>query len=145
MILGRLQKQGDQWSADAEVIGAFTQGASLRDAIDMLASLIKLQVGRDGFEVTIREIGHDEGGATLVYIESRQIGMLAARVLKHQRELHKLTLADVQDRLGAASVNAYAAYEQGKREPSLSKFQELLAAVAPELAMTVAPRRKLGT
>ncbi len=54
--------------------------------------------------------------------------------------MHKLSLADVAKKMGASSLNAYAAYEQGKREPSLSKLRELLAAVAPEMVLTVGPR-----
>ena len=51
-----------------------------------------------------------------------------------------MTLADVARKLGAKSLNAYAAYEHGKREPTLGKFRELLAVVAPELVLTVGPR-----
>lgn len=138
MLLGRVAKQkGPFWSADIESIGAHTQGTSRADAIDMLASLVRLQVGHDGFEVTITEVGTDDDGATIVRIESDKPALLAAQVLRHQREIHQLTLADVAKRLGVSSRNSYAAYEQGKREPSLSKYLELLAVVAPELTLTV--------
>ncbi len=141
MLLGRIAKQeGPFWSADVETIGAFTQGKSRVEAFDMLASLVRLQVAHEGFDVTIAEVGTDADGATIVRVESKQPALLAAQVLKYQREIHKLTLSDVAKKLGASSLNAYAAYEQGKREPSLSKYLELLAAVAPELALTVEPR-----
>jgi hypothetical protein len=76
-----------------------------------------------------------------VIAESAQPEVLAAELLRYQRLTHKLTLADVQKKLGAASINAYAAYEQGKRAPTLAKFRELLAAVAPDMVMTVGRRR----
>lgn len=75
-------------------------------------------------------------------ISANQPAVLATLLLRYQREVHKLTLADVAKKLGASSVNACAAYEQGKREPSLSKFIELLAVVAPEMALTVGPQSK---
>jgi transcriptional regulator with XRE-family HTH domain len=51
-----------------------------------------------------------------------------------------LSLADVARLLGTSSRNAYASYEQGRTEPTLGKFRELLMAVAPEMTLTVGPR-----
>jgi len=51
-----------------------------------------------------------------------------------------LSLADVAKMLGSSSRNAYASYEQGRTEPTLGKFRELLMAVAPDMALTVGPR-----
>ncbi len=76
-----------------------------------------------------------------VLVSANRPALLAAQVLRHQREIHGLTLADVAKKLGASSVNSYAAYEQGRREPSLSKYRELLAIVAPEMELTVTPVR----
>jgi len=44
---------------------------------------------------------------------------------KYQRWKNKLSLADVAKALHASSRNAYASYEQGKREPSLGKLLSL--------------------
>ncbi len=86
MLIGRLVRQQDPfWSADVDAIGAFTQGASFDDAIDMLASLIRLQVDRVGFDVTITKVGIADDGATLVRIESNYPVLLAEHVLSHQR------------------------------------------------------------
>lgn len=139
MIIGRVAKQeGAFWSADAEAIGVFTHGDSKTEAFEILAELIESIVERPRFEVTI--LDYPAGGDGAVLITANEPAFLAALVLKHQREVHQLTLADVAKRLGASSLNSYAAYEQGKREPSLSKMSELLAAVAPELALTIGPR-----
>jgi transcriptional regulator with XRE-family HTH domain len=54
--------------------------------------------------------------------------------------MHGLSLADVAKLLGASSRNAYASYEQGRTEPTLGKFRELLLAVAPDMTLTVGPR-----
>lgn len=73
-------------------------------------------------------------------IDSTEPARLAALVLTVQREHNKLSLADVAAKLGVSSRNAYARYEQGASVPTLDKYIELLAAVAPDMALMVGPR-----
>jgi DNA-binding XRE family transcriptional regulator len=141
MLIGRIAKEtGPWWSAECEVIGAFTQGRSRKDAAAMLADCIEAKIGRSGLKVTVTELRQDDDHAYAVLVAANEPASLAVEVLKYQREVHHLTLADVAKKLGASSINSYAAYEQGKREPSLSKYLELLGAVAPDMALTVAPK-----
>lgn len=137
MLIGVVAKQqGPFWSADADMIGAHTQGMSRKEAVEALVANIDLLVESPGFKAAA-----DDAGPGEVYITANEPWLLAARVLRYQRERHKLTLADVAKKLGASSINAYAAYEQGKREPSFSKYLEFLRVVAPEMALTVGPRK----
>lgn len=138
MLTGKIFREGNGWSAHCSIVGIYTQGPSFKEAIANLVEVIELKVAAPGFHATVTETSRSPD-AHSVLIQSTSPGLLAAEVLKYQREVHKLSLSDVAKKLGAASVNAYAAYEQGKREPSLSKFLELLAVVAPEMAMTVGP------
>lgn len=140
MLIGVITRQGALWSADIDAIGAYTQGTSRKDAFSMLAELVELMVEQPGFKVSIDD--YPAGGPGAVIVTANEPALLAAQVLKYQRETHKLTLADVAKKLGVSSISSYAAYEQGKREPSLSKFAELLAVVAPEMALTVGPKRR---
>jgi DNA-binding XRE family transcriptional regulator len=140
MLIGRIAKEeGSLWSAEVAAIGAFTQGISRKDAASMLAEVIELMVGRPEFKVTVTEIGEDNGGIA-VFVDATDPSRLAAQVLKYQREVHGLSLADVAKMLGSSSRNAYASYEQGRTEPTLGKFRELLLSVAPDMALTVGPR-----
>ena len=140
MLTGRITKDGGVWLAECEIIGAFTEGRSRKDALNMLADCIETKIDPARLKVRVTEIGWFGPDAYTVMIDANKPAMLAAEVLGYQREMHGLSLAQVAKRLGASSLNAYAAYEQGKREPSLSKFSELLAVVAPEMALTVGPR-----
>ena len=141
MLVGRIAKEERSlWSAEVAAIGAFTQGTSRKDAISMLAEVIELMIERPGFKVTITEIGEDEGVIS-VLVDATEPSRLAAQVLKYQREVHGLSLADVAKVLGTSSRNAYASYEQGRTEPTLGKFRELLMAVAPDMTLTVGPRK----
>jgi transcriptional regulator with XRE-family HTH domain len=67
--------------------------------------------------------------------------LLLGVVLRYQREAHHLSLADVAKRIAASSRNAYARYEHGTSMPKLDTVQEILKAVAPELALTLGPRK----
>ncbi len=144
MLVGKIEKSTHGlWAADCELIGAHTQGTSRSDAREMLADCIEVQTNRRRFKVTVtegRQLGED---AYEVIVDSDQPAVLGAELLKYQRLIHKLTLRDVQKKLGASSINAYAAYEQGKRAPTLAKFRELLAAVAPDMVLTVGPRKAM--
>ena len=56
---------------------------------------------------------------------------LTAFLLRRARQRAGLSLAQVAERLGATSINAYARYEQGRSVPTIQKLSELFAAVMP--------------
>ena len=141
MLTGRIVKGGPPcWCAECEIIGAYTDGTSRKDALMMLADCIETKIDHAGLKVTVTEIGESALGGYDVLVDSSEPAVLAAEVLRHQRQKNRLSLADVAKKLGSSSRNAYASYEQGAREPSLSKFRELLAAVAPDMVLSVGPR-----
>lgn len=125
------------WSADCEMIGAFTQGNGRDDACDMLRALVELQVDRKGFRAVVTEIGEESDGSIRVLVDANHPVALAAGVLRYQRQVHGMTIAQVAKKLGSSNHNAYAAYERAEREPSMSKYREMLHAIAPELHFTI--------
>jgi len=145
MLIGRIEKHGRWWVALCEIIGAFTQGRSLREAIDSLAEVVELRVDRPRFKATVTEFEPIRRDVFAVLVEPSEPAWLAAAVLRYQRARRGLSLADVARSLGAARRNAYASYEQGQREPTLGKFRELLRAVAPEVALVLEPRASAAT
>ena len=138
MLLGTITKRKGAWIASCEAIGAITQAKTLESAIASLADAVEIIVDKTGFRASVTDVGgeHDE---RTVLIDSTELAQLCAAVLRHQRTRSKLSLADVGERLGK-SRNVYSSYERGEREPSLRQFRELLAAVAPDMALIVGPR-----
>lgn len=145
MLIGRIEKHGRRWVALCEIVGAFTQGRSRREAMDNLAEVVELRVDRLRFKATVTVLEAIRRAVFAVLIEPSEPAWLAAAVLRYQRERRGLSLADVAKALGAASRNAYASYEQGQREPTLGKFRELLRTVAPEMALVLEPRASAAT
>lgn len=142
MLIGKIAKEsGPWWSAEVDLIGAYTQGRSRKDAAAMLVDLVETMLEREGVRVTVTEVGLVGGNAYEVLVECSEPALLAARVLRYQREVHGMSIADVARKLGALSRNAYASYEQGRTEPTLAKFRELLAVVAPDAAMFIGSKR----
>ncbi len=137
MLTGTISKDRGAWLAVCEIIGAFTQGKTRKEAVAMLADCIETKI--DHLKVTVTEIGAIGPNSYAVFIDADKPAMLVAEVLCYQREIHKLTRADVARR-GASSLDTYVAYEQGVREPSLSKLEKLLSVVAPEMMLSVGPR-----
>ncbi len=140
MLIGTIEKQGRWCVAICDLIGAFTQGRTRKEAIENLAEVVELRVDRRGFEVAVTELETRRRNVISVLVEPSDPALLAAAVLRYQRTRRGLSLAEVARALGAASRNAYASYEQGRREPTLGKLSELLKAVAPEIALTLEPR-----
>jgi hypothetical protein len=139
MLVGRLSKDGAWWAAECAILGAFTQGKSRKEAMAMLGDCIETQVDRRGFKTIVTEIGSDRDGVD-VLVESNLPAVLTSQVLKCQRDRQRLTIAEVAKALGFKSARSYARYEEGRREPSLRKFRELLRVVAPDVAITVTAR-----
>ena len=137
LLIGAVAKQeGIWWSAHCDIAGIFTQGKSKADAMRALEDAFEDVVDHPGFKATVTALGGDE-----VRVEASDPALLLGVVLRYQREAHGLSLADVAKRIGASSRNAYARYEHGTSMPKLDTVQEMLKAVAPELAFTVGPRK----
>src|SRR5688572_28209541 len=91
MLTGLIAEEPGGWRAECRVVGAFTQGKSRKDAAAMLAGCIQAKVDRNDFTVTVTEIAERPDGSIDVFITANEPTMLAAEVLKYQRDSHKLT------------------------------------------------------
>lgn len=134
-LTGRIWREGRSWLAEVPMLDALTQGRSEAEAIRMLADLIETMADRDGFRATV-----SRGAGPSIEIGSTDHAVLAAVLLRRQREKHGLSLADVARRLGARSKTAYARYEQGGSVPTVAKFFQLLAAVVPGASFVLEER-----
>jgi len=139
VIPGEIDKKGSQYAALLEPLGAYGQGRTRKAACDALARTVR-DFAADygplaGFDVQVTD-----GGEDTIYVTSNDPARLLSLLLRRQRELHELSLADVAKAMGNKSRNGFAQYETGRSEPSITKLQELLDAVAPELAVAIVPR-----
>ena len=149
MIVGRIYKAPEPgappWAVEAESIGGWTQGRTRKEAFAMLVDLVELklesELKRPDVKVCVTVLDEDGPDSFRVLIEATEPALLGALVLRHQRQVRGMTVQEVATKLGAIHHNAYASYEQGKREPSVGKFTKLLAAVAPEMMLTIVSRQ----
>src|SRR5688572_22052566 len=120
MLIGRIAREEGGWLAECEAAGAFTQGKSREDARFMLANCIETLIDADDFDVTVTEVGPAEDGSIAVLVKANRLGPLAARVLKYQRELSRLTQQEAASKSGIenATQSDWAIYERGERVPS---------------------------
>lgn len=121
---GRVWKDGRNWLAEVPMLDVMTQGGNRKEALAMIADAIESLVNKEGFKVGVYPTDGER-----IEVGSPDVVMLIALMLRRQREAHGLSLADVAERLGQSSRNAYARYEQGESVPTVDKLQELLAAV----------------
>ncbi len=70
-------------------------------------------------------------GLDMFEVSAADARSMISLLLQRQRQRSDLSLAQVAERLGVKSRNAYARYEQGVSVPTVEKLDELLRAVAP--------------
>ena len=121
---GILRRDGNLWLAEVPVFDALTQGRSRKGALAMVADWFITMVDRKGFTVEVEAVGRETFEVSAADARSMISLML-------QRQQSGLSLAQVAQRLGVKSRNAYARYEQGVSVPTIEKLDELLRAVAP--------------
>jgi len=125
-LVGSITKQGKWWAIDIPLLGIATQGRTKKEAYEMIVDAVQELAHPDSFPVQV----HARAGS---YFEvgSENSSALAAFFLKRYRQIHGLSLAEVSQRLGLKSRNAYARYEQGKAVPTVDKLTQLLKAITP--------------
>ena len=85
-----------------------------------------LMADRPGFLVTVHSGRNGD-----IEVGSDDVRGMVALILRRQRALSGLSLAEAAKRLGAKSRNACARYERGDSSPTLEKLSALMAAVSP--------------
>ncbi len=128
-IEGRIFKVGKYWAAEAESLAVHTQGKSKKDAAYMLGDAIGTLAHDYGISLSVEVVFGENEAVSLGADDKAMLAFL----LRRQRQINRLTTQNVADRMGSSSKTAYARYEQGKVDPSLSKLQELVAAINPNL------------
>lgn len=132
VISGSYFKCGKFWVADLPVIDASTQARRKDGLPKMIADLFSsLSDRRIRMVVTLGNFGE-------ITIEAFKDEILFPLILRRQREMSGLSQKEAARTLGYASVNAYAAYEQGQRHPSLDKAERLLRAVGGKRKLRIA-------
>lgn len=85
MLIGRIEKHGGWWVAVCEIVGAFTQGRSRKEAMDNLAEVVELRVDRPRFKATVTELEPIRRDVFTVLVEPSEPAWLATAVLRYQR------------------------------------------------------------
>ena len=122
---GELYRDGSFWLAEVPVFEAITEGDTPEEALTMIEDWFESMVEAPGFAAR----AHRVGGARFE-ISASNLGPMISLLLLRQRQRSGLSLAEVAERLGAKSRNAYARYERGDSVPSVEKLDELLRAVS---------------
>lgn len=121
MVLeGRVFKDKSLWLSEIPALDAMTQGRSKKEAIEMVADWIRSIINDPNLEVSVIE---RQG---LLFVELPVTAPVIALLLQKNRERQGLSVREMAERLGFKSHNAYAQYERGKVEPSLSQLERFL-------------------
>jgi hypothetical protein len=123
---GTVTKDGTHWLAEVPVFDALTQGRTRAEALRMMADWFVTMLDRPDFAVRVHDARRGE-----FEVAAEDMRPMVSLLLRRQRQKSGLSLAQVAERLGAKSRNAYARYEQGTSVPTIHKLDALLRAIAP--------------
>ncbi len=123
---GKVYKDKNFWLAEVPIFEAMTQGRTRKEALAMIGDWFETMLNMPDFSVTIYP-----GKKGEFEVGSEDVRAMIGLLLKRQREVSGLSLAEAAERLGARSRNAFARYEQGISVPSVEKLDDLLRAVSP--------------
>jgi predicted RNase H-like HicB family nuclease len=138
---GRVYRDGSFWLAEIPVFEAMSEGHTREEALSMIEDWFESMIDEQGFMVKAHRVGE-----TRIEISASGLGPMISLLLQRQRQRSGLSLAEVAERLGARSRNAYARYERGHSVPSVEKLDELLQAVSEDgdLVVGMSSQRSTG-
>lgn len=122
-IEGKVRKRGTHWIIEIPLLDLMTQANDKKDVAAMAKDAIECLIDDPTFSVVVHTIGNK------ILIDSQSPKSLMALALKRQRARREMSQLEVARKLGAKSVNEYSQYEQGRAQPSLQKFSELMIAI----------------
>lgn len=136
MVIGRIFREGGGWSAHCDDVGVATQGFTRDEARANLVEAVEQTANRPGLKVDVIDL---EGET--VYVQANIPWLLAAEVLRHHRQMNGMSIEDVASKIGGEHGAAYEDYEEGRREPSMSTYLELLQTIVPSMTIVVRERK----
>jgi len=136
MVIGRIFRECGGWSAHCDDVGVATQGFTRDEARDNLVEAVEMQCDRPGLKVTVIDLEGED-----VYVSANLPHMLAAEVLRHHRQMQGISLAEFAAKLGGENGAAYEDYEEGRREPPMSTYLEILRTIKPNMTVVVSERK----
>ncbi len=129
---GKCWKDGKFWLIEVPALDLMTQGETKREALLMIKDAIQSLINKDNVDVQVEPLKDGE-----FIVGCSEPKFLISLMLKRQRSVQNLTIQEVVDGLGMSSKNAYAQYEQGKHEPTMSKISQFLNVINPEQRIPV--------
>ena len=140
-IDGNIRQEKDGWVVEVPILGVFTQGDSMEEALEMArdAAGLMLEEHTDG-KVTERDVKAIQGETGAFELETSATKALTTLILRQVRSMKKISQAELAALMGASSRNAVGQYEEGKSEPGLGKLQEILGAMGYELKLSLVPK-----
>lgn len=125
-IQGDISKDGNFWLVNIPILGGIlTQGMTKNEAYSNAKDYVECISNKADFTV---EVFKGEKGTFEIGSTDTQAFM--ALILKAHRNSENLTLRQVADHLGDASITAYANVESGKVKPTMERFQRYYRAVS---------------
>jgi DNA-binding XRE family transcriptional regulator len=142
-----MKLKGTYKTTDSYIIGVIPLldlrevGKSKVELFDKLTNRIKLLFNEISNEETLCEIIIDDLSNSDFEIYSTDLNLFSSLLIKSLRSIEKETQEKIATRL-KMSRTSYKQYEEAKREPSVSKFNDLIEAIGYEWTLNLKRKPK---
>ncbi|MGK5089983.1 helix-turn-helix transcriptional regulator [Bdellovibrionota bacterium FG-2] len=127
-IEGHMWKDGKFWIVEIPALDLMTQGLSKTEAYRVAGTVVEDVVGKEGFKVTVGKAGKTAGKDSFV-LEANDSSEMISLMLRRQRVKKGISVREASALMGSSSPNAWGAYEQGKRLPTLDQLERMIQAL----------------
>ncbi len=119
-----MTKEGKFWVVEIPALDLMTQGLSKAEAYRVAGTVVEDVVGKAGFKVSVHKVG--KNGFVL---EANNSAELIPLMLRRQRTKMGISVREASLLMGSSSPNAWGAYEQGRRAPTLDQLERMIQAL----------------
>jgi hypothetical protein len=116
-LMGNYYKDGKLWLTEIPFIQLMDQGHSKKAALEMMKDAIESLINLPTFKCGVTDLG--DGRFT---VDSDEVKILAAFVVRRLREAQGLTIREVAAKLKMKSHTEYARHESGKVAMTMETF-----------------------
>lgn len=129
------------WLLEIPDLELATQAESLDDVLPMAEDMLQLMFEETDISFIV---GWESKSSGRFSIGTENVDALLAFIMKRKRKEAGVSLVELAKRLGFASHNAIAAYEQATRSPTVEKLAEIAEGLGYELVISLKKKDEAG-
>jgi Helix-turn-helix domain len=140
-LLGTFAESSERWLGTIQLLDLREVGKSKQELFDKLTARLNIALIELSKEGEVGDIHISELSNSEFEVKFTNTKLICALLIKSLRSIEKVTQERVSNQTKMAR-ESYKQYEEARREPSVSKFNELIEALGYEWTLTLKRKSK---